>query len=94
MTIDHLDEVLHSLECLESKLQKNIKIRHIYLTFKGILTCDTPRRVTRIQKRVCPLLTEPPNPVRSVSMSVLNLVWTTLTVLSNMMDNDVTGEEE
>ena len=80
--IDSFDTVPHFLKNLErwlQKFQRNQNWEHVNFTW------DAPRKLTKIQSRVLPLLTAPPNPVSSVSVSVLNFVWITFTVLSNIM---------
>ena len=60
-------------------------------TFRKWITLDTPNKLTRIHKKVLPLLTAPPNPVRTVSALLVNFVFASATVLSNVMLTSVYG---
>ena len=60
-----------------------------WYSIKRNLTLLIPINARNIQSRVRPLLTEPPNLVKNVCSSMLNVEWTTWTTLSKVISTDI-----
>ena len=55
-------------------------------------TCVAPSKLTRIQRRVLPLLTEPPSLVTNVCSLMLKVEWPTSKIFSNIKSRKVVFE--
>ena len=67
---------------------------HVIFSWYQLIPCNTckaARIVRKIQRRVRPLLTDPPNLVNNVCSSMLKAEWATSTVLSKTMMSIIFG---